>query len=317
MALREQAGRFPYILAIILILLGAGAAASFAEENEPINPEWVQNDMKGVEMLLRVMPVENHSTVETITQVLEGDWTVRDDALGFGARRIKHSKGFGYTVVYVDVLAFNGQPAFCEIGLYKPADRDWALIRKHLVDTWKANGGPAFEEDKNRLFFQRRNDSLFDAYYKAVAEGLGPMRTVNVPPKLQEAYLYLTSSLNNSRVGDSSCGLHGGILEGKKSIQLLIDAKRVDLIENVLRGYNPSGRIYAAIALLRMERKGLSLKPETVATIHKVEELDVPVDACSGCIVKSGLRGKDVIRAYAKGAGFAELGHSSKREGGR
>ena len=89
-------------------------------------------------------------------------------------------------------------------------------------------------------------------------------------------------------------------MEGKTSIDALINANRIDLIENVLRGYNPGGRIFAAIALLRMERKGLKLEPEVTSTLNKVVNLDVPAATCAGCLVFSGRRAKSIVAEFLK-----------------
>ncbi len=192
-----------------------------------------------------------------------------------------------------------------EISINKP--NEWPLIGKAIIKAWTSQNGPPFNEDEDKVFFQRQFAGILNLYYKAVAEQLGAMRSVRVPSELTDAYQYLTSPFNNSRVGNGSCGLDGPILRGKISIDLLVEAKRVDLIENVLRGYNPGGRVFAAIALLKMEQNGLHLESEITGTIEKVGALDIPISVCAGCIVKSGLKGKDVIKAFVEGAGFSGL----------
>ena len=55
-----------------------------------------------------------------------------------------------------------------------------------------------------------------------------------------------------------------------------------------------------------MERDGLFLEPEITNLIEKVGALDVPVTTCTGCIVREGLKGKDVIRAFVAGKNVDE-----------
>ncbi len=293
--------RFVFIINIVFVIyfLTGFNMVYPAPEGKSLNPEWMHDDLQGIGMLLRTIPMEDHNTVEELKESLEGEWSIEDDALGFGARRSRFGKGLGYTSIYVDAFSFNGRIGFFEISVYKPREEDWFLMRKDMIETWTSQGGPPFKEDEYKLFFQKRFDGVFDPYYKTVAEELGAQRSVDVPSELKAAYDYLTSPLNNTRVGDGICGLHGPVLEGKRSIDLLIKAKRVDLIENVLRGYNPGGRIYAAIALLRMERRGLYLEPAITETIEKVGALDIPITSCAGCIVHGGQRGEDVIKAFA------------------
>ena len=290
---------------LLICFLPCFTPVCLAHKNKSLNPEWLHNDLQGIGIVLRTIPKDDHNRVEDLKRSIKGEWTIEDDDLGFGARKLSYSKGFGYTSIYVDVVSFNGEIGFYEISFSKP--NEWPLMRKKIIKTWNSQGGPPFKEDEDKFFFQKRFHRVFDLYYKAVAEQLGAMRSVRVPSELRVAYDYLISPLNNSTVGNGSCGLDGPILEGRRSIDLLAKAKRVDLIENVLRGYNPGGRIFAAITLLKMKEMGLDLDPETTGTIEKVGALDIPIAACAGCIVKTGLKGKDVINAYVEGTGFSGL----------
>ncbi len=289
----------------LICCLPCFTSVCLAHESKSLNTEWLHGDLQLIGIVLRTIPMGDHNTVEDLKQSIEGEWTIRDDALGFGARKVYYGKALGYLSIGVDVVSFNGMIGFYEISFYKP--NEWPHMRKDIIKTWKSYGGPPFKEDKDNFYFQKRFPEVFDLYYKAVAEQLGAMQSVHVPSKLTKAYDYLISPLNNSRVGTGICGLDGPVLEGRKSIDLLVKAKRVDLIENVLRGYNPGGRIYAAIALLKMKEQGLDLEPEITGTIDKVGALDIPIAACAACLVKTGLKGKDVIDAYVGGRGFSGL----------
>lgn len=263
------------------------------EKEEPLNLEWVQNDIDGVAMLLKLMPVENQN-IGALKKQLNKVWSVDDDQLGFGGHRIRFDKGYGYSAVYIDVLTFKDKVAYYEIGVTGSFSR-WNEYRVQIINTWQQNGGPEFTEKGYGLTYQKKYDCVFETYYRAVADELGEMKPVTIPAYLKDAYDYLTSPLNNSYIGEGICGLGGPVLAGKTSIDALIEAHRIDLIENVLRGYNPGGRIFAAIALLRMKREGLKLKPEVMTTLNRIVNLDVPAATCSGCIVNSGRKAKDIV----------------------
>ena len=123
-----------------------------------------------------------------------------------------------------------------------------------------------------------------DRDQKAVATELGVMRGVQVPAELKDDYEYLISPLQNSVVGSGGCGFAGTTPNGKKALDALMQAHRVDLVENVLRGFNPGGRVYAALALLRLKSSGLPLSAETQTTIKKISDLDIKIGTCSGCL---------------------------------
>ena len=269
-----------------------------SKTKEPLNLEWVKKDVEGVAVFLKWLPIEKQN-IEVLKTQLTKDWAIDDDVLGFGANRVRLQKGYGYSSVYLDVLTFKNKVAYYEIGVTGSLS-DWTRYREQIINAWKQNGGPEFTERDAELTYRKKYDSVFESYYRVVANTLGEIKPVSVPADLKDAYEYLTSPLNNSYIGEGICGLNGPILEGKTSIDALINANRIDLIENVLRGYNPGGRIFAAIALLRMKRQGLKLKPEVKTTLNKVVNLDVPASTCAGCIVSSGRTAKDIVAQFLK-----------------
>ena len=124
------------------------------------------------------------------------------------------------------------------------------------------------------------------------------MSNADIPDDLKSNYEFLISPMNNPYVGDGACGLGGSNLQGRIAIDALVNAKRIDLIENVLRGYNPGGRVYAMLALLAIKEHGERLREATMLTLKKVINLPVQVSTCEGCIVNRGMTAKDVIRYY-------------------
>lgn len=288
------------LVLVIIVLSSINSQGVYAqnEKEEPLNLEWVKNDVDGITVLMKLTPVEQQN-IDILKKQLKDDWSIDDDPLGFGATRVRFSKGYGYSSVYVDLLTFKNQVAYYEIGVTGSFSK-WSQYREQIINAWKQNGGPEFTEKGQELTYQRKYQSVFDTYYRAVSHELGEMKPVDLPTDLKDAYEYLTSPLNNSYVGEGICGLGGPVLEGKISIDQLINANRIDLIENVLRGYNPGGRIFAAIALLRMKRNGLKLDSDNRASVNKVVNLDVPAATCAGCIINSGRRAKNIVAEFLK-----------------
>jgi hypothetical protein len=54
------------------------------------------------------------------------------------------------------------------------------------------------------------------------------------------------------------------------------------MVENILRGYNPGGRMYAVLALLTTQRKGTQLSAESQKSIRTVLHLDIRIESYSG-----------------------------------
>ena len=103
------------------------------------------------------------------------------------------------------------------------------------------------------------------------------MKQAEVPDELKKSFDYLTSPLDCTALGGS---------DGEMAIAALVKANRVDLIENVLRGFSPSGRVYAAMALLKLSKKNqVVLSPDIVTTIEKVRNSDLEITTVRGCLV--------------------------------
>lgn len=266
-----------------LFLSLALSSASFAQKPKKLETEWLAKDMKSIELIAKLIPVENQ-TIENIQAILGENTRSEEENLGFGAERFSLIKGNGYTAFHVDAFTLNASIKYYEVRVSGSAD-GWHLIRDYIIKAWRQNGGPEFEENKYGLAFRKTLDVGFQAYKNAVAAELGEIKSVNVPTDLKDSYDELISPLNNSRVGFGGCGYGGVVPQGKLAIDALVKAKRIDLIENILKGYNPGGRVYAALALLGMKKEGLRLRSDTQSTINKLKSLDIKIETCSGCIV--------------------------------
>ena len=271
----------------------------FAQKSEPkqIVPEWEENDIKGVSFVMKLAPIENRriQDVEKLFDAFlyKGAAWSKKSSLGFGAERIKLSMGLGYTTVYIDYLLFKDRIVHYKIGAEVSADI-WPTHGQKVMNAWKDSGGPDFMVKDSEITFDKDFPDVWNAYYSEIKRELGPLKQAQVPPKLDADYKLLTDPFENSFISFVACS------DGKPAIDALEDAKRVDLIENVLRSYNPGGRIYAAISLLRMERKGRPLTAATKLAIDKVMKSDASVTTCWGDTGVAGLTAIDVIPEYVK-----------------
>jgi hypothetical protein len=251
------------------------SASSMAQEQVPLRPDWLASDYKSIE-LISLLASPAPLTPQRIRDILRLEDEGEDQDLGFGASTFDIARGHGYTTLYVEGVVFKGTIGFYKLGI-RGSSESWPRIREHIIDLWKQNHGPAFSESETGLVHEVTNDSVLLRYKSAVSAELGEMKQADVPDELKRAFDYLTSPMANRAFGDSI---------GETAIKALIHAKRVDLIENVLRGFNPGGRIYAALTLLKLSKSGgLVLSPQTISTIAKVSNLDISIRTVRGCIV--------------------------------
>jgi len=265
----------------LLILL---SVPCHAQEAEPLNPEWLANDYRSME-LISLLSSPGPLTTQKILDILGvRDKDVEED-LGFGATRFSVGKGHGYTGLWVEAFVFKGT-----IGSYKlqleSSPQSWTRIRESMIELWRQNDGPGFKETERGLIHVQLDDSVLRKYQAAVSAELGELKTAVIPAELQKSYDSLTQPMEIDNVGSR---------DGQMAIAALVDAERFDLVENVLRGFNPNGRIYAARELLMLNQKGrLALTADTLAVIAKISNLDIQIKMVSGCLV-SRIPTKDVF----------------------
>jgi hypothetical protein len=242
----------------------------------PLRTDWLARDCRSVELISSLAsPVA--LTVQTIRDFLGlPEDSGEEEDLGFGASRFELGKGNGYTSLQVEGVVFRGRIAFYKVGIYGSAE-SWPRIRERIIDLWKHSNGPEFKESKDGLVHTETSEALVQAYKAAVSAELGEMKQLDIPDELKESFASLTSPIEN---------LWYGAGEGESAIGVLVNAKRIDLIENALRGFNPVGRVYAAFALLKLKKENqIVLSADAVSTIAKVSNFDISFRTSRGCIV--------------------------------
>lgn len=256
------------------LLVSLLAQTSFAQHEDRL-----KKDIERVELLLKLFPIENQ-TIEAIMDSL-GDYLFTEEKdLGFGGKRVFINKNCDYLYISVTVILYQDAFAYYEIIIGNHPSLGNSS-RSHIEKAWLENGGPEYEVDNSKLIYRNTIAPVLAAFHSAVGKELGEMNQVTVKSEDKEFYEYLISPLNNITVG-SICGVIGAAPIGKQLIESLIKRKRTEIIENILRGYNPEGRVYAAIALLQMKEQAEQLNAETEQAIHKIMSLDTPISTCEG-----------------------------------
>lgn len=265
--------RFFFLPVGLLILLSFPCSA---QELEPLNREWLADDyasMKVISLLASPAPL----TTQKIMDILGvGDKDDAEEDLGFGAIRFIVVKGHGYSSLSVKAFVFRGT-----IGSYKLeldcSPESWTRIRERMIELWQQSNGPSFQESERGLIHIERDDSVLRKYQAAVSAELGEMKPAAISAELQKSFDFITQPMEIDNVGGR---------DGEMAIAALLNAERFDLLENVLRGFNPNGRIYAARELLKLNKEGrLVLSADTIAVIAKISNLDIQIRTVAGCIV--------------------------------
>lgn len=264
-----------WFVVVLFASLGYPVAHASAQEREPLEPEWLARDFRSVE-LVSLLNSPSALTVQRISDILHLGDSGEVEEFGFDATTFELVRGNGYTSLYVEGLVFKGNIGVYKVGIRASSD-SWPRIRERVIDLWKHNRGPEFTETDAGIAHVSTNEAVLQSYKASVSAALGEMNPAKVPDELKQSFDYLTSPL--------SCRAVGG-RDGTAAIFALINANRVDLIENVLRGFSPSGRIYAALALLKLNKRDqLTLSPDTISTIEKIKNLEITITTVNGCLV--------------------------------
>lgn len=269
----------------LLCLLLLCVDVSLAQKQKPIRADWLAMDVANIERILPQLKSSEPLTLAKLHAIF-GDCYIGDllnnPDLGFGGHRFTFSKSGGYTSLRVKGFAFNGTIGEYEISV---DDSDWSRIGPVLTAAWKRSSDLEFKEWKEGIYHARETPDVVAGFKKAVSSQLGELQPVTVPHHLEEAYEELVSLGKNSRIGARGCGYGSVTPRGKTAIDALVRANRIDLIGNILKGYNPGGRMYAALALIAMQRKGTQLSPDVVHALDVVRAMDLELDTCDGCLL--------------------------------
>ena len=261
---------------ILILLL---SVSSLAETRDKLKTEWLTQDIATIHQLLPRL-AQTDPTLESLEKLFGKGPELTE--LGFGASTFAFSKPGGYTAFRVRGLAINGKIGYYRIAVGGSAS--WAKIRNYIIQTWNANSQLAFQENKYGIDYFKEYSPVIEEYKEVVRSQLGDLKNVTVPTDLQEAYTYLISLENNSVVGSGPCNYGAVVPRGKTAIDKIVKSNREDLIENILKGYNPGGRMYALLALVELQKNGSKLSAETEKAMRVVRELEIDMETCSGCI---------------------------------
>ena len=260
---------------ILILLL---SVSLFAQNRDELKTEWLSKDIESIRQLLPRLE-QTDPTLESLKNLFGREPELTE--LGFGASTFAFSKPGGYTAFRVRGLAVNGRIGYYRIGI---GSGNWEKIRNHIIQTWNANSQLTVEEDGYGIGYYKEYPTVVAEYKEIVRSQLGDLKNVTVPSALQDAYEELISLGNNSVFGIGGCDYGGARPRGKTAIDKIVKASREDLIENILRGYNPGGRMYALLALLELQKSGTKLSAETENAMRVIRQLEIDIETCSGCI---------------------------------
>jgi len=262
----------PSCILLLTLVLFIQPPECFANTESPLSREELLAELEDIEKLIDLMPFEKQNPEVLKQRLLADDYRMVENKHSlFGLDQIKFEKSGKHKTIYLSFAFFNSeQLAEYLVHIYPHKNDDLGLKTRAV---WLRRVGESTTKNNNEIQVYVKFADVFDEYYQTVANGHGELLSVNVPEYLMTAYEYLVSDLQDSSVG-SFCYKIPWLAQAKCAVDQLVAADRVDLLENVLNGFNPGARIAAAIELTRL---GSASRPDIQKTIRNLVRLNTPI----------------------------------------
>jgi hypothetical protein len=253
--------------------------ASLSRAEDPLREDWVSKD---VEAARRIAAALSETKLPGFIEKLGSASTEEDRDIGFGARRLRLAVYGGYTTTWITVVSWDGGAGPLDVHCHEGDAKVWAALRDRIKVEYKGRD-PAVDEVGLRVRIGRMADP--EGFGNERHKILGPPLKIDPHPSLEHAYLLLWSPTSDLVYGWMH-GEGGDPPEGRVAVEkILAHEQGAALLDDILRGPNPEGRLYAAEALLRLEKKGRKLDEPARKCIDWVRKSGVKIHVARGCEV--------------------------------
>jgi len=254
--------------------------------DKELNLEWVKLDKENFINILSLLnnPKTLKNKGEFLKSIIKLDLRETKD-LGFGLTYFECAQYGCYVTTWISLLSFENK--IIQYDIHYSQD-DFKIINYLIKRDTKLKNEISFVADSLELYsFYYQDKSAFDKFKTNVANQLGPIKlsSDNSDKNFASNYSILTNPINSYDFG-TSCYYSGEEPDGRKAINYFISSNNIEAIREITKGYNPEGRLYAIEALLTYVKKAKAiLTNEDKILIKKILALNIPISACSGCIV--------------------------------
>lgn len=240
----------------------------------------LHDEVDDIYQLLQLVPFEQQDPVILKQQLIQFGYKVyTDETDRFGFTRMMLYKESHYKVTNFHLGIFNNTLAYYNLRVFFPKDNNSHYagnsnhpLSKRMVEVWQQNSDVALGDwngeavyDGELVAVQSFQD-VYDDYFQTVSRGQGELGAVSAPKDLLSSYAALVSDKSRYaptkgyyNFGDS---VESNDVAISQSIDKLLAAGRVDLLENALDGFNSRARlnITGQLGLLGLDSKPINKK---------------------------------------------------------
>lgn len=224
-----------------------------------------------------------------------------EDSLGFNAKRYSLIQNGWYTSSSLTLSTFENRIQSFNIfidwesyEILKVISQKDTTIKKDIDKYWRKNKGPF----GIYLTLNYENDTLLNKYKNTIEKEFGQLNKINTDSFTQKLVQFLINPL-------SEYGYDCDFLTALDTFSITHWERltEITIIKNVLKGYNPIGRVLAVEKILTLSKDKLYiLTQEDVILIKKVIYSDIEIGWCRG-----DLGGKESIKDLFKEYKLREL----------
>jgi hypothetical protein len=260
--------------------LWALVLASLARADEDaLREDWVGRD---IDAARRVAGALSETRLAKFKEKLGSASAEEDRDIGFGARRLRLAVYGGYTTTWITLLSREGAVGPLEVSCHEDQPDVWAALRDRIGAAYKGHE-PEIDDRGLRLRRGARADP--EGFRTERSRILGPPLGIDPHPSIENAYLLLWSPTSDLVYGWMH-GEGGDPPAGRDAVERILAHEQGEaLLDDILRGPNPEGRLYAAEALLRLEKRGKKPGEQARKNIGWVRKSDVKIHVARGCEV--------------------------------
>ena len=248
-----------------------------------LNKRWLKADKRNFKILMKFIDENKFDEISNIEKI-KNIWHPKvnyTDSLEFGMKRFNFQLGGGHTTYYFTVCALEKKIISFYIFLYREdydildflAQKDTIIknsINK-LLKQWQIHKTP----EGNCYTFNIENKNYFEKYKNSVETEFGKLQNLDFFDSLtKKLYLYMINPINHYSYNEE-LGLMIDTFRMKDWEKL----NRIDIVKNVLIGYNPIGRVLATEKLLTFaQNKQYELTQEDIIIIKKIINSDIKIE---------------------------------------
>ncbi len=260
------------VFSILLVL-----CCVFNSFSEEMNMEWVHKD----EAILRSTLdfIEKNDFTDSSIRKFTGIVNDNPIQLGFGLQQYSKRTGGGYMTVSCSYVVFRKQPIKLIVSTY-----GYNRIKDYV--------GADLQERYSRLFsrgtYRYENDLNYEKYKSYKKEIVGECEAVVIPQEYKKYYdrLYNADDADDTDVYGYYVGIAGSKPAGREAMEKLLKLNDKAVFISLLKGDSPTGRIYAAEGLLRLEnsKENVDLINQIFSTLVRN---GIRYTTSHGCIIMS------------------------------